>query len=264
MRGAGRRQRFRAERTPAVFIAHVLQALAIGRLQRRGVSDVGCRIRSAARGLEILLQQTERARQRRTRGEFRRREHLAAAIGNRQRLAQMRAERLEVFDRQRAAGGLDVGGEALRQIALVKIARAGAGELRHRGLEPVLRHADVGLDAPLRIRRQAILQIGGGARGVTPQVRGRTRNHQRGPPVDRKAFTGERDARRDQFLPRQFCVAAMRFLHAGHHAGHGDRAGAVDIAVVLHPRPGEDVGRRAVAGQRIILRAAGSRGARMP
>ena len=48
-------------------------------------------------------------------------------------------------------------------------------------------------------------------------------------------------------------MAAMRFLHAGHHAGHRDRAGAVDIAVVLHPRPGEDVGRRAVAGQRIIL-----------
>jgi hypothetical protein len=44
----------------------------------------------------------------------------------------------------------------------------------------------------------------------------------------------------------------MRFLHAGDDAEHGDRAGAVDIAVVLHPRPGEDVGRRAVAGQRII------------
>ena len=169
MRGAGRRQRFRAERAPAVFIAHVLQALAIGRLQRRGIGDVGCRIRSAARGLEILLQQTERARKRWTGGEFRRREHLAAAIGNRQRLAQMRAERLEVFDRQRAAGGLDVGGEALRQIALVEVARAGAGELRHRGLEPVLRQADVGLDAPWRIRRQAVHQIGGGARGVTPQ-----------------------------------------------------------------------------------------------
>ena len=81
-----------------------------------------------------------------------------------------------------------------------------------------------------------------------------TRNHQRGPPVDREAFAGERDARRDQFLPRQFGVAAMRFLHAGHHAGHRDRAGAVNVAVVLHPRPGEDVGRGAVAGQRIILK----------
>src|SRR6266480_1488231 len=75
MRGAGRRQRFRAERAPAVFIAHVLQPLAIGRLQRRCVSDVGCRIRSAARGLEIVLQETERARKRRTCGEFWCREH---------------------------------------------------------------------------------------------------------------------------------------------------------------------------------------------
>ena len=59
MRGAGRRQRFRAERAPAVLIAHVLQPLPIGRLQRRGIGDVGRRIRSAARGLETVLQQTE-------------------------------------------------------------------------------------------------------------------------------------------------------------------------------------------------------------
>ena len=39
--------------------------------------------------------------------------------------------------------------------------------------------------------------------------------------------------------------AAMRFLHAGDHAGHRDRAGAVNVAVVLHARPREDVGRGA-------------------
>ena len=259
MRGTGRRHRFGAERAPAVFIAHVLQPFAIGRLQRRGIGDVGRRIRSAARGLEIVLQQAERARKRWTGGEFWCREHLAAAIGNRQRLTQMRAERLEVFDRQRAAGGLDVGGEVLRQIALVEVARAGAGELRHRGLEPVLGHADFGLDAPLRIRRQPVLQIGRGARGVTPQVRSRTRNHQRGPPVDRKPFAGELDARRQQFLPRQFGVTAVRFLHAGDHAGHGDRAGAMKIAVVLDARPGKNIRCRAVAGQRIILKPQAAR-----
>ena len=96
-------------------------------------------------------------------------------------------------------------------------------------------------------------QIGGGAGGITPQIRSRTRNHQRGPPVDRKAFAGELDARRQQFLPRQFGVAAMRFLHAGHHAGHGDRAGAMKVAVVLDARPGKNIRCRAVAGQRIIL-----------
>jgi hypothetical protein len=37
----------------------------------------------------------------------------------------MRAERREVLDRQRAAGGLDVGGEAFCEIAFLEIARAG-------------------------------------------------------------------------------------------------------------------------------------------
>ncbi len=111
----------------------------------------------------------------------------------------------------------------------------------------------MGLDAPWRIRRQAIDQIGSGARGVTPQVHSRTRNHQRGPPVDREAFTGKANARCQQFLPRQFGVAAMRFLHAGDHARHRDRAGTLDVAVAFDARPGEDVGRGAVAGQRIIL-----------
>ena len=58
---------------------------------------------------------------------------------------------------------------------------------------------------------------------------------------------------RQQVLPRHSGVAAMRLLHAGDHAGHGDRAGAVQIAVVLDPRPGEDVGGGAFAGQRIVL-----------
>ena len=131
--------------------------------------------------------------------------------------------------------------------------------MRHRRLEPVLRQADAGLDAPWRIRRQAVHQIGGSARGVTPEIRGRTRNHQRGPPVDRKAFAGEADAGRQQFLPRQFGVAAMRFLHAGDHAGDRDRAGTMEIAVVLHARPGENIGSRAVAGQRIIFGAQAQR-----
>ena len=41
MRGAGRRQRFCAERAAAVGVAHVLEAFAVGRLQRRRVGDVG-------------------------------------------------------------------------------------------------------------------------------------------------------------------------------------------------------------------------------
>ena len=57
----------------------------------------------------------------------------------------------------------------------------------------------------------------------------------------RKPFAGELDARRQQFLPRQFGVTAVRFLHAGDHAGHGDRAGAMKIAVVLDAWPGKNI-----------------------
>ena len=253
MRGAGRRQRLGAERAAAVGVAHVFQAFAIGGLQRRRIGDVSCRIRFAARGLQTLLKQTQRTRQRRSGGEFGCRQNLAAAIGDIKRFAQVGAERREVFDRQRAAGGLNVGGEAFCQIAFVEIARPGAGQMRHRGLEPVLRHADVGLDAPGRVRRQAVDEIGGSTGGIAPQIRGRACNHQRGPPVDAKAFARECDARRQQFLPRQSGVAAMRFLHAGDHAGYRNRSGAVQVAVVFHPRPREQVGGSAVAGQRIIL-----------
>ena len=51
----------------------------------------------------------------------------------------------------------------------------------------------------------------------------------------------------------------MRFFHAGDHAGHRDRAGTVHVAIVFHPRPREQVGGGAVAGQRIILDAQAAR-----
>jgi hypothetical protein len=82
---------FGAERTLAVGIAHVLQPFAIGRLQRRCIFAIGGRIGRALR-LQLLVQQAQRMRQRRTGGELRRRKDLAAAIGDRKRFAQMRAE----------------------------------------------------------------------------------------------------------------------------------------------------------------------------
>ncbi len=60
---------------------------------------------------------------------------------------------------------------------------------------------------------------------------------------------------RQQIPPRHFGVAAMRLLHARDHAGDGDGAGAVEVAVILDARPGEDVGRRPIAGQGIVLDA---------
>ena len=149
----------------------------------------------------------------------------------------------------------------LRQIALIEIARALRSEMRQRRLELVLRQPHDGADAPLRAGRQAVLEIGGRARRIAPQVRGRTGDHMLRPPVDQQAFAGEADAGAEQLAPRQFGVAAMRLFHAGDHAGHRDRAGAMNIAVVLHPRPGEDVG-RSTSRQRIILDAQAQRRAR--
>ena len=192
-------------------------------------------------------------RERRAAGQFRRRVNVAAAIGDGQRLPPIGAERGKVLDRERAAGGLHIGRDAAREVARIEVARAFGGEIRQRRLEPVLRQPHGRFDAPLRVRRQAVLQIGGGARGITPEVDGGTGNHQRGPPVHQQAFAGEIDARAEQFLPRHFGVAAMRFLHAGDDAGHGNRARTMHIAVVPDPCPREDVGGGPVVGQRIVL-----------
>ena len=254
MRGAGGREVFGAERAAAVGIAHVREALAIGRLQRQCIFGVGRCIRAVASALQLLLQQAQRMRQRRPGGEFGRRVNVSAAIGDLQRLAQMGAEAGKIFDRQRAAGGLNVGRDAAREVALVEITRALGGEMRHRRLECALRHPHRRLDTPFRIGRQAVLQIGRRARRVTPEVRSRTRNHQRGPPIHQQAFAGEGNAGSQQFLPRHFGVTAMRLLHAGDHAGHGDRCGALKVAIVLHPRPRKNVGGR-TRGQRIVLDA---------
>jgi len=173
MRGAGRRQMFGAERAAAVGIAHAFQPLAIGRLHGLRIAGIGRCIRAAPGRRQFLLQQAQRVRQGRAAGQFRRRVDRAAAIGDFERLAHMSTERGEVLGRQRAATGLHVGGDALRQVALVEIARAGCGEMFKRRLQTMLRHAQMGPDAPLRIRRQAVEKIGGAARRIAPQVGGR-------------------------------------------------------------------------------------------
>ena len=194
-------------------------------------------------------------RQRRSGGELRRRKHLAAAIGDCQRLAQMRAERREVFHRQRAAGGLDVGGDAAREIALVEIARAARGELRQRRLQPVLRQPHLGLDAPLRVRRQAVLQICGGARRIAPQVDGRACDHQRGPPVHQQAFAGElAPGATNSFhgiLAWRRCASSMPATTPG----TAIEPGPCRLRSSFTRGQGKDVGGRAVAGQRIVLDA---------
>jgi hypothetical protein len=90
-------------------------------------------------------------------GEFGRGIDGAAAIGDRKRLAAVRAEGREILDRQRAASGLHVGRHAAREIARIKIAGAFLRQVRQRRLEAILIQPHVGLDAPLRLWRQAVL-----------------------------------------------------------------------------------------------------------
>ena len=160
----------------------------------------------------------------------------------------MGAERVQVGGRQNAASRLHIGGDAARQIALIEIAWAGGGKIGQRRFQSALRQPHAGFDPPGRVGRQPLLQIGGGTGGIAAKVEGGARNHQGGPPIDQQTFGGEIDAKAEQWLPWQFGVAAMRLLHAGHHARHRDRQRPVHIAVGLDPRPGEQVGRRGLPG----------------
>ena len=200
-------------------------------------------------------------REGRAAGQLRRRIYLPAAIRDHQWLAHVGAKRGEVGARQAAAGALDIGGDALRQVACVKVARPAHRQRGERGLEFFLRQAHLGLDAPLCVRRQAVFEIGGAAGRVTAQVGRRAGDRAGGMRIHQQAFTGQRDRRRHQFLPRQLGVAAMRLFHARHHTGHRDRSGAMQVAVVLDARPGEQVGSRAFAGERKVLRPDAARGA---
>src|SRR6202012_3950985 len=78
-------------------------------------------------------------------------------------------------------------------------------------------------------------------------------------PVDRETFAGECNAWRQQLLPGHLGVAAMRLFHTGDDAGHRDRSRAVQVAVVLHPRPWKQIGSRTVAGERIVFGADAAR-----
>jgi hypothetical protein len=69
-------------------------------------------------------------------------------------------------------------------------------------------------------------------RGAGPHRAG---DYQRGPPIHQQTLGRQINARAKQFVPYQLGVMAVRFLHARHHAGYGDRAWTVKIAVVLHP-----------------------------
>ena len=155
-----------------------------------------------------------------------------------QRLPHLRVERGEVACRQRAAGGLHIGRDAFREIAFVEIARTLRGQLLDRGFQSVLRQMHLRTDAPLRIGRQAVLQVGGGTRRVAPQVGGRLAIISVIHHVDQQAFTGQSDGETEQIAPGHFRMAAMRLFQGS------DRAGAainrlVHAAIVLYARQGK-------------------------
>ena len=61
------------------------------------------------------------------------------AIGDRQRRHDPRAALRQVFGRQNAAGGMRIGGDRSRDVALIEIIRAGLGEPIQRIGEPAER-----------------------------------------------------------------------------------------------------------------------------
>ncbi len=80
------------------------------------------------------------------------------------------------------------------------------------------------------------------------------RGEQRGEPVDQQAFLRERHGGRDEVAPGHAAVFRMGEAHAGDHARHGDGGGALDVAVVEHRGPGEQLLGRLAAGERIVGR----------
>ena len=101
-----------------------------------------------------------------------------------------------------------------------------------------------------RHRRQAVRQVDPGAFGIEAQHGGRGGDLQRGVPVLRQAALRQRHRRGQHVAERQ---AAMRLVQqgiAGDRRGHDEGERAVDVAVALDLRPGEQVALHP-AGQRV-------------
>ena len=72
--------------------------------------------------------------------------------------------------------------------------------------------------------------------------------------VDDQTILGELGGRRHEVAPGQASEQAVRQIHARHHAGHGNRSCAEDVAVIDDRRPWEQVGRFTQAAQGVIGR----------
>ncbi len=99
-------------------------------------------------------------------------------------------------------------------------------------------------------RRQAVGQPHPPALVVEPQFRRRCCDLDGGEPVDRQALARQCRCRCRQFAPRHTAEALDRRRVAAHRARDRESERAVDVAVALDLRPGEQLG-LAGAGQRI-------------
>ena len=92
-----------------------------------------------------------------------------------------------------------------------------------------------------RQRRQPVAQIDAGRGRIARQHAGRVSDFEGGVPIHRQAALGQRHRRRHHLLQRQPAPGGVHLLVAGDRAGHRGRERAVDVAVVLHLWPAEQI-----------------------
>ena len=160
-------------------------------------------------------------------------------------------EAFQIFCVEHAAQRLNVIDDIARDFALVKIARPVFRQQTH-GVGDALEFQAAERCALRGDRRKAVRQPDSGARRVTRQLFRHRCRLQRQIPVGGDAQIGKFDCGRDDFGKRFGAELCQRSSVAIDMAGHRNRQRAVHIAVVLHRRPGEQIGGGAAAQRKVV------------
>ena len=244
MGGAGRRRR---------ALAQAFEPGRIGLREGIGIGRVGRRTRP---GRELGIPQRSRQppqhiRQGRAAAQARHGRHTHAAIGDVERRHDRGAIAAQIGSGQPAAALLQIPQERGRHLALVEVARAGLGQTAQRARQIAERQ----MAGPFhrRHRRQAARQIDRARGRELRQFARRDGDAEGRIPVQRQAALGQRDGRLQRLPPADAAEPLERQPHALDLAGHGDRVIALEVAILLHRRPGEQ-GLGRAAGERIVGR----------
>ncbi len=168
-------------------------------------------------------------------------DEMAAAPVDRRGIAELSLAVCEVLRIDDAAGRGDIRHEPVRDIAAIEIVEPGLCQPFDRVAELAELH-EAGNALIGRHRRQAARQVDARAFSIEAKDRGRGGDLQRRVPVGRQAAPGERNGRCEDVGERQLRAEGfLELLVAGDGGGRDEGEGAVDVAVVDHLRPGEEV-----------------------